>query len=409
LPIVSLPGKLPQTFPAGRRRAGRFSTGNGRKAGHRDIVLNGGRSPYATNKYKSGEHHPSLMDIGELNKKLKFLSPFIIISAGIIFTLVPFSLEQSSIYKQIVLAIGLSTIVSGIVKLIHEFVNAGIESEEIAERTVSKAARSGPLADFVAERTYSRLKDQLQSMAPGIVELSAHREDYPVYKEIWLSEEKQEIKILGRSVIDKIHQDLNQFVKKSAAWGIKNKLVRGSKITIILLDPRSPLVRQIADGEGRLPADILRDLKKSIRICTELYKELLNVTFSPGSTRWALKIKFIDQIQYITYTDISHPDPSLDRTIIGFYLNQIGFKQPSFRVVDRKIKTYFDDYFKALESISKLKDTGGNEIPNWLVKWDEGSDRPQLNLGLYSEFYNFYLNFPEIQDDALPKPEDFAT
>ena len=82
------------------------------------------------------------MDIGALNKKLKFLSPFIIISAGIIFTLIPFSLAESSIYKQIVLAIGLSTIVSGIVKLIHEFINSGIESEEIAERTVLKASRS---------------------------------------------------------------------------------------------------------------------------------------------------------------------------------------------------------------------------------------------------------------------------
>jgi hypothetical protein len=347
------------------------------------------------------------MDIGALNKKLKFLSPFIIISAGIIITLIPFSLTESSIYKQIILAIGLSTIVSGIVKLIHEFINAGIESEEIAERTVARASRSEPLAEFVAERTYHRLKDQLQSMTPGILELSAHREDYPIYKEIWLSEEKQEIKILGRSVIDKIHQDLSQFVKRSAAWGIKNKLVRGSKITIILLDPRSPLVRQIAEGEGRIATDILRDLKRSIRICTELYRELQNVTFSPGSTRWALKIKFIDQIQYITYTDITNPDPSLDKTIIGFYLNQIGFKQPSFKVVDRKMKIYFDDYFKALESVSKLKDGYGNEIPNWLIKWDEGSDRPQLNLSLYTEFFRFYRNFPEIPEDALPGPEEF--
>ena len=349
------------------------------------------------------------MDIRVLNKKLKFLSPFIIISVGIIITLIPFSLAESSIYKQIILAIGLSTIVSGIVKLIHEFINSGIESEEIAEKTVLRASRSETLADFISERTYHRLKEQLQSMTPGILELSAHREDYPVYKEIWLSEEKQEIKILGRSVIDKIHQDLNQFVKKSAVWGIKNKLIRGSKITIILFDPRSSLTKQISEGEGRISTDILRDLKKSIRICTELYRDLLNVTFSPGSTRWALKIKFIDQIQYITYTDISNPDPSLDKTIIGFYLNQIGFKQPSFRVVDRKMKTYFDDYFKALESINKLKDTSGNEIPNWLVKWDESSDRPQLNLSLYSEFYNLYRNFPEIQEDALPGPEGFTT
>ena len=50
------------------------------------------------------------MDIGTLNKKMKFLSPFIIISARLIFTLIPFSLAESSIYKQIVLAIGLSTI-----------------------------------------------------------------------------------------------------------------------------------------------------------------------------------------------------------------------------------------------------------------------------------------------------------
>jgi len=348
------------------------------------------------------------MDIGTLNKKLKFLSPFIIISVGVIFTLIPFSLTESSIYKQIVLAIGLSTIVSGIVKLIHEFINAGIESEEIAERTITKASRSESLADFVADRTSSRLKDLFQSMTPGIIELATHREDYPIYKEIWLSEEKQEIKILGRSVIDKIHQDLNQFVKKSAVWGIRNKLIRGSKITIILLDPRSPLVRQIAEGEGRMVTDIIRDLKKSIRICADLYRELQNVTFSPGSTRWALKIKFIDQIQYITYTDITNPDPSLDRTIIGFYLNQIGFKQPSFRVVDRKMKTYFDDYFKALESINKLKDSTGKEIPNWLIKWDEGSDKPQLNLSLYTEFFSFYQNYPTIQEDVLPKSEDLV-
>jgi hypothetical protein len=349
------------------------------------------------------------MDIGALNKKLKFLSPFIIISAGIIFTLIPFSLSESSIYKQIILAIGLSTIVSGIVKLIHEFINAGIESEEIAERTVIKASRSDPLADFISEKIYRRVREQLQAMTPGILELSAHREDYPIYKEIWLSEEKQEIKILGRSVIDKIHQDLGQFVKKSAVWGIRNKLVRGSKISIILLDPRSPLVRQIAEGEGRIPTEILRDLKRSIWICTELYRDLLNVTFSPGSTRWALKIKFIDQIQYITYTDITNPDPSLDKTIIGFYLNQIGFKQPSFKVVDRRMKTYFDDYFKALESISRLKDSAGNEIPNWLIKWDEGSNRPQMNPALYTEFFNFYRNYPEIQEDALPEPREFMT
>jgi hypothetical protein len=347
------------------------------------------------------------MDVGDLNRKLKILSPFIIIALGIILALVPFSLSEPSIYKQIVLAIGLSTIVSGIVKLIHEFVNFGIESEEIAEKAVSKASRSDTLADFISDRVARRVKEQVQSITAGISELSEHREDYPVYKEIWLSEEKQEIKILGRSVMDKIHQDLNQFVKKSAVWGIKTKLLRGSKITIILLDPRSPLVRQIADGEGRLSTDILRDLKKSVKICTELYRDLLNVTFSPGSTRWALKIKFIDQIQYITYTDITGPDPEKCKTIIGFYLNQIGFKQPSFRVVDRKMKTYFDDYFKALESISKLKGAKGNEIPNWLVKWDEGSDKPQLNQSLYQEIYNFYRNYPDLMDDTLAIPEDF--
>jgi hypothetical protein len=347
------------------------------------------------------------MDISSLNKKLKILSPFIIITAGIIFTLIPFSLAEPSIYKQIVLAIGLSTIVSGIVKLIHEFINFGVESEEIAEKAVSKASKSEALADFISERTYHRMKEQLQCITPGISELAAHREDYPIYKEIWLNEDKQEIKILGRSVIDKIHQDLSQFVKKSAVWGIKNKLVRGSKITIILLDPRSSLVKQIAEGEGRIATDILRDLKRSIKICTELYRELQNVTFSPGSTRWSLKIKFIDQIQYITYTDISNPDPSGDKTIIGFYLNQIGFKQPSFRIVDKKMKTYFDDYFKALESISKLKDASNNEISNWLIKWDEGSDRPQLNLSLYTEIYNFYQSFPELTEDFLNSPEDF--
>jgi hypothetical protein len=348
------------------------------------------------------------MDIGALNRRLKLLSPFIIIAAGVIILLIPFSLAESSIYKQILLAIGLSTIVSGIVKLIHEFISSGIESEEIAEKTVEKASSSEPLAEFVAEKTYRKVREQLQSMAPGIIELSAHREDYPVYREIWISEERQEIKILGRSVIDKIHQDLSQFVKRSAVWGIRNKLVRGSKITIILLDPRSPLVRQIAEGEGRISTDILRDLKRSIRICAELYRELLNVTFTPGSTRWALKVKFIDQIQYITYTDITNPDPSLDKTIIGFYLNQIGFKQPSFKVVDRKMKTYFDDYFKALESASKLKDSAGNEIPNWLIKWDEGSDRPQLNLALYTEFHTFYQHFPELTEDALPGPGEFV-
>jgi hypothetical protein len=184
--------------------------------------------------------------------------------------------------------------------------------------------------------------------------------------------------------------------------------VRGSKITIILLDPRSPLVRQIAEGEGRISTDILRDLKRSIGICAELYRDLQNVTFAAGSSRWALKVKFIDQIQYITYTDISGPDPSLDKTIIGFYLNQIGFKQPSFRIVDKKMKTYFDDYFKALESISKLKDAGNNDIPNWLIKWDEGSDRPQLNLGLYTEIYKFYTVFPDLTEDALSKPEDLT-
>ena len=349
------------------------------------------------------------MEIGALNRKLKFLSPFIIIAAGIIFTLVPFSLAEASIYKQIVLAIGLSTIVSGIVKLIHEFINSGIETEEIAERTEERVSQSGPLADLVAERTYLRVREQLQAMTPGIVELSPHREDYPVYREIWLSDQKQEIKVLGRSVIDKIHQDLGQFEKRSAAWGIRNKLLLGSKISIILLDPRSPLVRQIAEGEGRIATDILRDLKKSIRICTELYRELQDVTFTPGSTRWALKIRFIDQIQYITYTDISNPDPSLDKTIIGFYLNQIGFKQPSFRVVDRKMKVYFDDYFKALESINKLKDRDGNTIPNWLIKWDEGSHQPQLNLALYTEFYQLYEKYPELREDTLPRPGDFTS
>ena len=195
-----------------------------------------------------------------LSPKAKSLFLVLIIAAGIIIDWIPAILPPNFLDSRIgesFFAFGLGIIILGMIELFDHYI---------------------PSEDF--KEINDKLHEIQKAINPGIVKICDSRGEFD-FNKLWRDDSPKGITILGRSVLHRIQKDLKLHdPKQPIEEVIKEKLLKGSRITIIFLDPRSSFIDQLAKEEGKRKEDIIRKCWYSLQICKRLYDTLSSVKLS---------------------------------------------------------------------------------------------------------------------------------
>jgi hypothetical protein len=162
----------------------------------------------------------------------------------------------------------------------------------------------------------------------------------------WIIERKpQSLFFAGRSVLHRIDSDVRSRGGDSAEQALLRRLLDGSKITILFLDPRVTILDRLAN-EAREPAThILANIRKSLEVCRRLALLLKDRTLPAEAS---LTIRIYDRIPYLAY----HKQD--DQVIIGFYFpSSEGCSTESYEVVDKGTEAAFAEYFRRIQDDQK--------------------------------------------------------
>lgn len=309
--------------------------------------------------------------------KYRIITFVLLILIGIFGVIIIPNIFRESILTPSLSTVGVAISVAGIVGLVREALIVPAISKE-------KKRENMDLINKIESSVSESLNFKIRCKYPNVVQVVENRREYPYYK-FWMNEQVQTIDILGRSVLHSLERDLQGYLKQSAYSVIRSKLEQGARITIIFYNPQSQYIDIIAREEGRSKEVVLTDIARSIKFCTNLLPELVNIKFEVNTHESALVFGLFDKVQYLTYANFGFKNNE-ERTLIGFYLMEsTGDKEPAFEVCwdeTSNPRIYFGRYYEKIKTEMSFRNS-------WLIKFDH-TNKPKLNVELYSQIYDFY-------------------
>lgn len=199
-----------------------------------------------------------------------------------------------------------------------------------------------PKLEEVALKTSDTVHERFCKDPPqmtGLSLLTDVRRNSPVYYSWTIAKEPQTLFFAGRSILHRIDADVRSNAGSSAEDVLLRRLMEGSKITILFLDPRADMLERLAKEEGESTSTLLGNIAISLGIChrltTRLKKEHMHI---PAGAH--LTIRLYDHIPYFAYHRQNN------QVIVGFYfLTAEGSSSAAYEVIDEKTKRVFEDHF----------------------------------------------------------------
>lgn len=202
----------------------------------------------------------------------------------------------------------------------------------------------------------------------------------------WVIEQQpQELFFAGRSVLHRIDADIRARMGSSAEDVIFRRLMEGSRITILLLDPRIDFLKRLAEEEGEPWQSLLGNVATSIGVCKRLYALLEREMPPPGAR---LTIRIYDEIPYFAY----HQQDK--EVVIGFYFRSLlGSSSAAYEVLDEVTKNTFKDHFVKI---------GAAASGTYLIEFDGARGEATFNDGLFEELCAFVrVQLGDKADDLI--------
>jgi hypothetical protein len=251
-------------------------------------------------------------------KPVRLMIAAVFIIAGALIS----DLNVSGFWKPLILNLGLSFIVAGVVSFFHTAI-LRMESEESGE----------VIADCVQERLHRHLP-----LTRGIRIVSNVRKGNDAYYAWVNASDNPDLFFAGRSVLHRIDFDIRRRSRISAEKAIANRLRAGATIRILFLDPRSVMIDRLAEESGQGRDAMLSDMAYSLGICRRLYEDHLK--HHHFSSHAHLEIRVYDEIPYFAYHKQN------DKVFVGFYFTTaLGQDSPAFEVLDPETQKLFADHF----------------------------------------------------------------
>lgn len=199
-----------------------------------------------------------------------------------------------------------------------------------------------PKLDEIALRTCDIVHDRFCKEPPemtGLRLLTKVRRNSPAYYSWTIAKEAQSLFFAGRSILHRIDADVRSNSGGTAEGVLFRRLLEGSKITILFLDPRADILGRLAAEEGEKEDTMLSNIAISLGICQRLAARLEKEHQQLPSGAH-LTIRLYDHIPYFAY----HKENN--RVIVGFYfLTMEGSSSAAYEVVDENTKKVFEDHF----------------------------------------------------------------
>jgi hypothetical protein len=228
---------------------------------------------------------------------------------------------------QLVSSLGVSLMVAGLVSVFREAFLSGSETKD----TVAQIAR-----ELESRQQHSERDDV------SIRLVSKVRRGYTGYYEWAIETAPQNLFFSGRSVLHRIDADFKNRGIGPASDILTRKLVEGSAIRILFLDPRSKLLPRLAREEGQTLASLKQDLSRSLEICEQAARDISSEERQlPGSA--TLIVRVYDEVPYFSY----HKED--EQSIVGFYFaSALGSSSSAFELGDSSTRALFEGHFASI-------------------------------------------------------------
>ena len=300
------------------------------------------------------------------NHLIRLLFSILLIFLGLSLSLLSFLYG----WERLISDIGLAIMIAGVASTFHEAVIRRLEGDEAAA--------------MVAARVQESLREAPLS-ASGIRLVSPIRKGYVGYYHWAIDNQVQDLFFAGRSVLHRIDAD---FRSPSRALGtaeerLAKRLSEGCSVRILFLDPRSDLIRRLANEEGQTTKQLLGDIAASLGICRRLYEEIqqLNLPY-----RTKLSVNVFDEIPYFAYHKVE------EQVVVGFYFSSnVGHQSAAFEVVDPQTKEFFGQHFNSI--MARAHST-------YIVRTNYNG-RPEINVPLLDQLKKMLIN--ELEPDLFNK------
>jgi hypothetical protein len=261
---------------------------------------------------------------------------------------------------------------------------------ELAKQLDAKVPTLNEIAATTAKEVHSLFCEHPPGMT-GIRLLSGIRRNFSGYYD-WVNVgASQELFFAGRSVLHRIDKDIKKRTNATASAEdvLLRKLMEGSKITILFLDPRIDIIQRLAEEEGQAVVTMLEDIATSIGICRRLF-DLLKAHYAEFQPGAELTIRLYSRVPYFAY----HKQDEF--VIVGFYFSSgKGSSSAAYEIVDERTKQAFGGHFDHI--LSEASRTT-------LVEFDAAHGYPRLDSALLDDLSNYLRGkLPAITADELMK------
>jgi hypothetical protein len=161
----------------------------------------------------------------------------------------------------------LSAVMAG--TMLHEKVLRDQMLNQIVEEVDRRLEIRVPSLEQIAIKSAKAVHQLFHDNPPlmtGLRFVCEARRDYSGYYD-WVNERRsQELFFAGRSVLHRIDADIRKRTQARAEDILIRRLIEGSKIKVLFLDPRTSILERLSREEGQRVRDMLADIATSLGV-----------------------------------------------------------------------------------------------------------------------------------------------
>lgn len=263
---------------------------------------------------------------------------------GVVIALLSFSSTTAG--GTLLQSIGFAFIVTGVVVVFQEWVIAPSREVETQGRFDSLHKRIGELDTKVAG-CFKHFEEAYGTKALALRLVTLQRAGYDSYHHWLVHTTPEDLFFAGHSVLHRVQIDMDRRGLGKLDQAIVTKLLAGSNVRILFLDPTWDFVKTIAEGEGQTYERMLTDLTVTLGICRKILMELEK--HEPAVVTGSIDIRMCKEVQQYAFHSVTNRESGTTNMLVGLYFaNSLGMNSPLFSVEHKDIQDIFTTHFVAI-------------------------------------------------------------
>lgn len=253
--------------------------------------------------------------------------------------------------------LGFAFMVTGVVVVFQEAVikrwdldENEIQFQDIRQRVDALSgtvnSRSESLNDKV-EGCFRNFEETYGTKALALRLVALQRAGYDSYHHWLVHTEPEDLFLAGHSVFHRIQIDTDIHGLGRLEDALTKKVLAGSTLRVIFLNPMWDFIKQIAEGEGQTYEKMMTDLAVTLGICRRLWRKLEE--HGQLGIAGSVDIRVCSEVQQYAFHSVTNKVTGVRSMLVGLYFaNSLGMNSPLFSVEQRDIQDIFTTHFVAI-------------------------------------------------------------